>query len=115
MSDLRTLLEQAAERGTPVGPDAIYARALRQSATLPSPTRARRYARAAAVWATAAALVVVVLIRSAGGAPSPPPAHTEIMAAPRGTPAHLAVTDQATGSLVLTPLGIGWVGNSWPL
>jgi hypothetical protein len=115
MSDLRTLLEQVAERGTPVGPDALYARALRQSAPLHTPSRARRYATAAAVWAAAAALVVVVIIRSAGGTTLQlPQAQPGIAAAPRAAPAHLTVTDQSTGRLVFNPLGIGWVGNSWP-
>ena len=118
MSDLRALLEQAAERGTPVGPDALYARALRQSAPLRTPSRARRYATAAAVWAAVAALVVLatLVIRSADGTRLQlPQAHAEIAAAPEGTPADFVVKDQSTGRLVRSPIGIGWVGTSWPL
>jgi hypothetical protein len=115
MSDLRALLEQVAERGTPVGPDVVYERALRQSAALRNPSRARRYAIVASVCAAAAALVVLPLVRSAGDTPfRPPQAHTEVAAAPAATPARLAVKDQSTGRLVLSPVGIGWVGTSWP-
>lgn len=72
---------------------------------------------AAVVWVAAAAVMVLaVLIWWAGGTPLPPPqAHTEIAAAPEATPAHLAATDQATGRRVFSPIGIGWVGNSWLL
>ena len=114
MSDLRALLEDVAERGTPVGPDALYERALRQSAVLRSPSRAQRYATAAAVLAAAAAILLLVLIRSASGTPFPP-AQTEIAAVPATTPSDLAVKDQSTGRLVFSPIGIGWVGTSWPL
>jgi hypothetical protein len=115
MSDLQALLEEVAARGTPVGADVLYERALRQSAALPSGSRTHRYATAVAVWAAVAALVVVVLIRSAGGTPlERPRARTEIAAAAEGTPPRLVVRDQSTGRLVPSPIGIGWVGNSWP-
>jgi hypothetical protein len=68
------------------------------------------------VWAAAAAFLVLVLIRSASGTPFHlPHAHAELAAVPKATPAGLAVKDQSTGRLVFSPIGIGWVGTSWPL
>jgi hypothetical protein len=118
MSELRQLLEDAATRGVPVGADAVYARASRQS----SSSRAgdtgtgRRHRAAALVGAgVAAAFAVLLLVPNDPIAPNPSPIHRPRAVAEQDGTTDVTFVNGATGQVLPSQLGIGWVGGAWPL